>query len=524
MTATPAASTTPPRYLRAPVPWLDLILLATAGAFVLRPLGAFWQANPDYAFGFGVPFLAAYLFGARWTDRPPAHPPAVAFHRLHLLLALGAISFLIYFLLVATVPDWRPDFWLGALCYVAACVGWTWLLGGRSWALHFAFPCAFLLLGVPWLYQLEFPILQTLMRGNAVLVADSLVLADIPARAAGNTLVLAAGQLGVEEACSGLLSLQSTLMLALFFGEFHRFTLRRRFVLLVLGLFFALLGNYLRLLFLGVQGARHGLPSVQAAHGSAGAAIFLLTLFALWISCLMLRPGESRSPTPNQLTCYTPSHSLAQTWALGLFAVVVTAQLFTSAWFACRGSNISTAQHWSVQFPAIARSVSIPAATHELLHDSASQAATWTDSHGRRWRAFAFDYPPEAVNRIAADLHNPEVCLSAAGFRETADHGEFLCPAGKRMLPVHAYAFAGGSAIAHVFWLRTPGAQPLNVVYAHSWLAPLARLRLWLGDAWHARRPAPTQTLEISIEDSPDFADARAAFAQFAAVAVRPQL
>src|SRR5689334_11522820 len=29
-----------------------------------------WQANPHYAFGWGVPFLGMMLFARRWKDRP----------------------------------------------------------------------------------------------------------------------------------------------------------------------------------------------------------------------------------------------------------------------------------------------------------------------------------------------------------------------------------------------------------------------------------------------------------------------
>jgi hypothetical protein len=43
----------------------------------------------------------------------------------------------------------------------------------------------------------------------------------IPAMAHGNVIEVATGMVGIDEACSGIRSFQSSLMISLFFGEFY---------------------------------------------------------------------------------------------------------------------------------------------------------------------------------------------------------------------------------------------------------------------------------------------------------------
>ena len=78
---------------------------------------------------------------------------------------------------------------------------------------YFAFPVCFLFLSVPWLFDIEYPLVQGLMRWNTVLVAGSLQHIGIYAVPAGNIIQMQNSQLGVEEACSGILSLQASLVI-----------------------------------------------------------------------------------------------------------------------------------------------------------------------------------------------------------------------------------------------------------------------------------------------------------------------
>ena len=507
-------------------PWLDFVLLAAAGAIILQPLALYWSANPDYAFGWGVPVLAAYLFYERWLRRPDpkyaVSPKALAWHSGVIIIAFCSVwglAFLLARLLEETVPGWRPALWLATALYVVALLTWCWLSGGPAWLRHFLFPVAFLLLTVPWPYNLEQPIVQGLMRANAALVADSLVLADIPARAAGNTLLLSTGQLGVEEACSGIRSLQSVIMISLFLGEFYSFALSRRFLFCALGILLALLGNYLRLLYLAWRGAHDGLPAVSALHDSAGLAIFVATLLGLWLINL-IHPNRAAysvdiSPTPPPSTSVgCPSPRPAARWAAGLLLVAVLTEGVTQGWFAWRESSAPRLPAWTISLPAFAQPIPISAATHELLHDSESRTGAWTDASGWHWRALWFRYGPQAANRIAFAAHNPEVCLAGAGWRETHDYGSSLWSGHSFSLPIHAYAFISGSANCYVFWIaRTDRDLDSDsaIVYGHTPDAFMERVLSWSRDSWLGIRGSDARSLELVLSGPTDYAAAHQA-------------
>ena len=532
--ATPAARAR--TVLRTAAPWPDLVCLAAAGLIVLRPLALFWNNDPEYAFGWGVPVLALYLFFERWRCAPVLRPVHQATRGIYFIAVAWAVTFLLGRMLLETVPDWRPGLWFCASLYAGAVIAWCWLRGGWAWARHFLFPVAFLLLSVPWLYNVEFPIVQGLMRWNAGLVAASLVLADIPARAVGNTLLLPTGQLGIEEACSGIRSLQAALMMGAFLGEFYRFIWPRRALLLLLSLFLAVAGNYIRLLFLAWSGARRGISSVTTLHDPAAGGILCFTIIGLWLVCLALRktklPRQADLPRSLEPRPDLDNNSPARQWTLSLLIAVLIGELFTQGWFGWREAAAPRPVAWTVRWPdqsAGYRETPIPASTHELLRDENSRAGTWTDARGWRWRALWFQYPPRAANRIASDLHNPEVCLAASGYRQEQDYGQFFLRSGAVNLPVHAYLFSSGRERACVFWIASldreiPGApaHPAPVIYGQSSSAFLARLLLWTDDAWRGIRELGSQTLEVSISPAPEFPLARRAFVDFARVTVIP--
>jgi hypothetical protein len=67
------------------------------------------------------------------------------------------------------------------------------------------------------------------------LTVASLNLFHISAVQHGNVIEVKTGLLGIDEACSGIRSLQATLMVSLFLGELYRAATLRRVVLIVCG-------------------------------------------------------------------------------------------------------------------------------------------------------------------------------------------------------------------------------------------------------------------------------------------------
>ena len=509
-----------------------MLFLLVGTWLLLRPLAGFWSLNENYSYGWGVPFLAAYLLVERWRCRPdprPARHGNGAPSGLGLVVLAWALVFLAVRLLLETEPASRPLLWLDGCLAAAAWLAWFGLLGGKPWRRHFAFPVVFVLVGVPWIFRCEFFFTQGLMRMNAAWVAGSLALLDVPASAAGNTIMLATGKLGVTEACSGIRSLQAALMMGLFFGEFYRFGRRGRVALLGAAAALALLGNYARMLFLAWRGAHHGAASIEAAHDSAGFLILGFTVVSLWLIGLATRPAS----VPARARPVEPAPSsqrLALRWAASVLAATFFAEAATQAWYGWREQSAPRFPTWTVAWPTKAsdfRVVPIAVAVHDDLHDEASSAAEWRDPAGRRWSGWWIRYQAGAAGKVVFESHNPALCLPAAGWRALPGGQRFAMELGAIHLMVQGGVFAAGSGNVFVFWVpyldrgMPSGADDARGVYGHS-LAALGKGKLpWLRDVWTGCRGADAETLEMAVQGPADYAEAERAFRQVAAKVIQ---
>src|SRR5688572_26433163 len=126
----------------------------------------------------------------------------------------------------------------------------------------------------------------------------------IPAQRAGSLIHLPNGSVGVDEACSGIRSLQSTIMATLFIGYL---TLKSRGLQVALfggGILLALAGNLIRSLYLSLTANAKGVDAIKE-HDAAGWSVFLFTaggvallawLFAKFEKWLERQPGERLDP------------------------------------------------------------------------------------------------------------------------------------------------------------------------------------------------------------------------------------
>src|SRR2546423_377825 len=86
------------------------------------------------------------------------------------------------------------------------------------------------------------------MRVVANLTVEALGWFNIPALQRGNLIEISTGVVGIDEACSGIRSFQSTLMAALFLGELYLLKWHRRLLLLVGGVALSFCLNVVRTL------------------------------------------------------------------------------------------------------------------------------------------------------------------------------------------------------------------------------------------------------------------------------------
>ena len=166
------------------------------------------------------------------------------------------------------------------------------LAGGIRWVRHFSFPILFLFVAVPWIGPIEDPIVQGLMRIIAASAAEVLALFGIPAEVQGNLIGLPSGLVGVNEACSGVRSLQTSLTIGLLFGELKRLKVGGRLLLVASAVGIALFANFLRATFLVWIASSQTTAAVKQWHDTAGYAIVVLVFAGT-----MFLAARFRSPT-----------------------------------------------------------------------------------------------------------------------------------------------------------------------------------------------------------------------------------
>src|SRR5213593_530094 len=265
------------------------LLVLTALWFLLcKQLSGEWSVNEQYHFGWFVPFFGLYLFWLRWQDRPEPSPPRKTLLPLILIGVPALLLLLPIRLFEIGTPEWRPLGWIHTASVAALTLLSIWSAGGNRWLRHFAFPVAFIFVAVPWVTPIEVPIIQGLMRVVAAVAAETATLFGIPTQLEGNLIRVTSGLVGVNEACSGVRSLQTALMIGLLFGELKRLSIWRRIALLCAAAAIGFVGNYVRAFFLVWIAATKNVLAVERWHDFAGcsivAAVFVGSLvLAVWL-------------------------------------------------------------------------------------------------------------------------------------------------------------------------------------------------------------------------------------------------
>jgi exosortase len=411
-----------------------------------------WSTNPQYSYGWLVPLLTLYLVQQRWETRP-----AVSWPRHAGWLAFGAVVLALGFLPARVIregtPEWSLVSWTMALEVVGltlAAIGW---MGGWRSLRHFAWPVGFFLVAVAWPVRFETALTQALMQQLAAITAEILNLAGVSAVRTGNLIRLGAGVVGVDEACSGVRSLQSMLMAALFLGELQRFGLLSRILFVLIGFGLAVVFNIVRALVLVTVASRQGLPELSRWHDPAGFSILVISFLIL---CLATRlfPKTATVPAaePGASRAWRP---LPWRWLAGLAAWLLTVEVATETWYRIHERHTGEAPGWTVRWPetqAEFRNHEIAPTTRKILAYSEGRQSSWTDAAGRQWLTFFFRWNPGRTSTIAARQHRPEVCLPAAGRTLREGRPDQKIQVGECMLTFGSYVFEGESQPLHVFF------------------------------------------------------------------------
>ncbi len=479
---------------------------------LINQLKAEWWLNPQYNYGLIVPLLALYLFWKRWRNRSIPAPPGATAFPIALIFLCGALFLPIRFLAEAN-PDWRLLSWVLALVAVAISLLFLYLVGGRVWVRHFAFPVLFFLVAVPWPVRIEQVVIQDLMRIVTAINVTVLQLAAVPALQHGNVIEVGTGFIGIEEACSGVRSLQATLMISLFLGELYYFTVSRRLILIVIGALLAFVCNVVRTAILVWAGTTSGPKSIEAWHDPAGLTILIVCLFGLWIaSLIMMRRGTTAPIARSIETQRTPirfNFYLLSALAVWLLLVETGVQI----WYRPHPTLISS--RWVVRWPESEsnyKQVPIAPAAETLLRYNEGGGAAWEGPDGRQWMMYFFRWLPGRTAARFIKVHRPDICLPASGRTMERDNGLRILAVNGVKLPVRSYRFDDRGVPLHVFycyWDARSSYENVAAAESEDWSAR-GRIRA----ALQRRREIGAQMLEIVVWGYQDDAEASEALAR----------
>jgi exosortase len=511
---------------------LSILFLAVLWFLLCRQLSGEWSVNEQYSYGWFVPFFALYLFWLRWEDRPEPPPPRKV---LSAAILIGVSAFFLLLpirLFEIANPDWRLLSWVHAASVVTLTLLYIWSIGGSPWLRHFAFPVAFIFVAVPWVTPIEAPIIQGLMRAVARVATETVTLFGIPAQVEGNLIRVTNGLVGVNEACSGVRSLQTSLMIGLLFGELKRLSVSRRAVIVAGSVAIALLTNFLRAVLLVWVAATTTISEVSRWHDLAGYTIVALVFIGTLGLAYLLGKSEVRSQKEegrsqmSQSAIRNPQSAIGSSYLIFALTWLLFVEIGTAAWYRGHETNLLGSTRWSVRWPEATphfRTLKIDNEIRRVLRFDDGQAAVWTlpatalpatvppsNSDKTTCFLYVFRWKPGRNSALLANLHRPDVCLPAIGWTQVADEGVRTYPVtGLFALPFRHFEFRHTSEnsapkFAHAFYCltedRTASAKttPLQIAGSHSAWTRDERIRL----ALEGRRHLGQQVMEVVFVSS----------------------
>jgi exosortase len=373
-------------------------------------------------------------------------------------------------------PEWRLVSWLLAIEVVGLTLLFVRFALGPSRLAHLAFPVCFFLVAVPWPTVIEGPLIQGLTRANAATVVEALGWLGIPALQRGNVIEVGTGMVGIDEACSGIRSFQSSLMISLFLGELYRLNVSRRVVLCLAGFILAFLFNVGRTFLLVDVAATKGIAAISRWHDPAGVSIMVACLVGLLLCALALRVGDRRwkmeardyrttglqdNGTTGQRTTGLRDHGTmglqdhaSRRLACALLVWLVFVEGGVELWYRIHEWGLPKSTGWTVAWPQdnpTFKELKLPEKARQLLRYDHAFNATWRENDAA-WQMIFLRWQPGRIAAHLAKSHTPDVCLTAAGKKLVSQSDLKWFSVHGLELPFRSYLVEEQGRPIHIFY------------------------------------------------------------------------
>jgi exosortase/archaeosortase family protein len=311
---------------------------------------------------------------------------------------------------------------------------------------------------------------------------------------------------GIDEACSGVRGLQTSLMVSLFLGEFLRMRILARLLLICVGLILTLFFNVVRTVTLVCIAYIQGFAAMEKWHDPAGISVLSISLLLLY---LVARPLRRQAAPYHRDKGTARIEPLPMPILLGLSGWISFFIVGTEIWYRHHELDLSGIRRlsvvWPSDVPGISK-VSIPdSARRMLLYDDA-QCASWRDRNGLEWRFYSLVWNSGRTSTQSARIHRPENCLQASGAILHNELSPTIAEIGGIPLVFRTYLFDWKGTTLHVFYLIwEDGNRDVDpTVQSQDWSGISRLQRVWFG-----QRNLGQQSLEIVLSGTTSDEEAR---------------
>ena len=427
-------------------------MISIWGLIVLQ-LSTTWNTNEQYAHGFLVPFLCFYLL--------LKSEPLIGNQESKKSLLQGKTWYLIGIpLLLSLIPlwtirgansDWRLlNFVLFGIVFLLTVIPF-YDQGGWSRIKNLLFPLLFFTVAIPWPLATDLQLTQWFQERVSSIIVDILLLLEHEASLQGTVIDVGIfGQVGIDQACSGINGLQSSIVVTLFFGAYYRFRWINRVVLILSGAMIAIGFNLLRafsLSYIKVKGKGHlledalfsiggwDMPSLHDLAGWIETALIFLFIYLLARSArggLFLR---MLSNEPNNWSNLKSSPPLA--YSLLTISTVIASVTYANYHFESRESNLENLPKLSLNIADDTLLVEEKIISNQIaaqLHFESAQSIQWQERLRTRfnptnqtrlinpnqeyWQAFEATWESGGACTAILSTHSPDSCLPLTGLTQ----------------------------------------------------------------------------------------------------------
>jgi exosortase len=254
------------------------LAIAAAGGVILfwpaiRDLARTWAFDPNFSHGFVVPVVAAAIL----------HADRKRLARLRAERSLAGLAFLAASLLVFAAGTTSYTNVLQRLGLWGSLIGSVWFLFGSAVLRAKPFPFLLLLLAIPPPTILFIPFSIALRELASQLAGATLGLLGFDVSRAGSMLTIGENELEVVDACSGIRSLVSIVLIAALLAYLLRSGPWRGLLLMATAVPITVAVNVLRIVLVALGLAAFDVDlSTGVVHAALGVGVFIASILLLY--------------------------------------------------------------------------------------------------------------------------------------------------------------------------------------------------------------------------------------------------